>query len=349
MDPELRLAIIATPRSGNAWLRLLLTDLLELQALAVHDPSDCPWDSLPPRFLLAVHWHRTPQFQDLLARHRFRIVGIHRHPLDTLISILHVSLHDVQSHRWLGGEGGTEEGIVGAMPLSRAFREYAVGPRPRALFGVNLEWFDHPARYNVCFEDLVARPESTLAELLAWLGEALRCPMNDVIAGHSLSANREAHFGHGHFWKGQPGLWRSLLCRRQAELFARAHASSFTRFGYACDPNPDLTPAQADANWIGLVHDEDKRLTSEAFSSRVKLAQTCAEVQALQAEVARLTGEKQDLQAKLAGLTGEKQELVESLARYNRLGTLSMAFLRRLAALCGRDMWARHASRLLRF
>ncbi|MGA2617410.1 MAG: hypothetical protein ABSF26_07360 [Thermoguttaceae bacterium] len=294
-NSELRLAIIPTPRSGNVWLRLLLGDLLELQTMAVHDPGDCPWRDLPPRFLLAVHWHRTPAFEELLAWHRFRIVGIHRHPLDTLISILHFSRHGVETHRWLSGEGGNEDGIVGAMPLSRAFCDYAVSRRPGALLNINLEWFDHPARYNVCYERLVAQTGSTLTELLGWLGEAPRRNVGDVIAGRSLAANKKTFSESHHFWKGQPGLWRSLLCRPQAESFAQTHWQSFTRFGYVCDPDPELTVPQADANWIDLLREDRRQLASESASLRTELARTRAEIASLRGQVDRLTEENREL------------------------------------------------------
>jgi len=289
-SPEhlLRLAVIATPRSGHTWLRLMIQQALELEALPAHHPDECPWQDLPQRFLLAVHWRRTHEFEERLADHGFRIIGIHRHPLDTLISILHSSLHDVQSHRWLNGEGGNEDGIVGAMPRSQAFLDYAVGPRATALLGVNLQWHNHPNRYNICYEDLVRRTEDTLTGLFAWLGVTPRRETGAVVANHTLAALKELHRGHGHFWKGQPGLWRSLLCRPESDLIARAQLQSFQRFGYLCDSDPDLTPAQADHNWVNLIREEQKRVRAEAFLARVAEG-------GLRREVQRLTSENQHL------------------------------------------------------
>ncbi len=271
----------------------MLQDALELVPRPTHHPDDCPWHDLPERFLLSIHWRRTPEFESRLASHGFRILGIHRHPLDTLISILHVSLHDVQSHRWLNGEAGNEDGIVGAMPRSQAFLDYAVGARAAALLDVNLEWHDHPQRYNIRYEDMVAHTEDTLARLFDWLGVTPRQPTSVVVANHTLIANRESHHGHGHFWKGQPGLWRSLLCAPEAELIARAQARSFQRFGYSCDPDPALTPARADRNWVDLIREEQKRVREEGVAARLELEK-------LRREIQQLTDANQHLAASLS-------------------------------------------------
>lgn len=315
VNSELRLAIVATPRGGNTWLRLLLSDLLDVQPLAVHDPDDCPWDNLPPRFSLTVHWHRTRAFEELLARHSFRIIGIHRHPLDTLISILHLSHHDVQ-YEWLRGEGGSEDCIVGAMPLSRASYKYGASRRAAALLKVNLEWFGHPARYELCYEHLVERTEDELTGLFDWLGEAPRRSVRDVMAERSLSANQKNFAAHSHFfWKGQPGLWRSLLCRVQPELLAQAHWQSFARFGYLCDPDLDLTAAQADANWIKLVREDHKRAAAEVIASRAEMANIQAERKSLQDQVDRLTEENRKLAGSPAAHGPAETQPIDRLGR----------------------------------
>jgi hypothetical protein len=56
-----------------------------------------------------------------------------------------------------------------------------------------------------------------------------------------------------HFWQGRPGLWKALLTAPVAEQVARAHPAYFTDLGYRCDPDPLLSPLQADANWVRLL------------------------------------------------------------------------------------------------
>src|ERR1700677_2956985 len=63
---SLRIALLATPRSGNTWLRLILGHVLALDELPVHHPGDLEWSRLPDRAVIQLHWPRTTYLQRLL-------------------------------------------------------------------------------------------------------------------------------------------------------------------------------------------------------------------------------------------------------------------------------------------
>ena len=140
----LRIAIVSTPRSGNTWLWHLLTAVYDMPGIAAHTPLEVEWDRLPERVVLQMHWKRHPAFEAKLLKYGFRVVVMVRHPLDVLISILHFSLHDRATARWLDGEEGNERPIFGAMPRSCAFREYVLGKRAAALLSVTPQWWKAP-------------------------------------------------------------------------------------------------------------------------------------------------------------------------------------------------------------
>ena len=152
---RMRVAILSTPRSGNTWLRHLLMKAYDAVGIVVFSPTEVDWSNLPQSCVLQIHWRRLPLFVQRLEYHGFRIVALARHPLDVLISILHFSLHH-STARWLEGEGGNESSILGAMPGSALFQEYATGPRAAALLDVTRQWWNAPGSYRIHFEDLVA-------------------------------------------------------------------------------------------------------------------------------------------------------------------------------------------------
>src|SRR5262249_5171768 len=121
-DPRLRIAIVSTPRSGNTWLRGLLSHVYELEELAAHTPDEVAWDALPARCVLQIHWRRVEPFVSQLARHGFRVVAIARHPLDVLISALNYQYHTATRDR-LPAPG--EYPLLEATPRSEAFLAYA--------------------------------------------------------------------------------------------------------------------------------------------------------------------------------------------------------------------------------
>src|ERR1700689_2390224 len=101
----LRLAIVSTPRSGNMWLRTLLQRCYNIPTNATHELTDEQWQQMPGEGLHQIHWPRTSEFVSRLRDHGFKVITIARHPLDTLISILHFPWYS-QTQKWLLGEGG---------------------------------------------------------------------------------------------------------------------------------------------------------------------------------------------------------------------------------------------------
>lgn len=246
----MRLALVSTPRSGNTWLRYLLAQLYGLEQFAVHTPEALDWSSLPQECIVQLHWHRTPAFQALLERHGFRVVVICRHPLDVLISILHFAPHEPETAQWLSAENGDERDIHRASPVDPAFIRYATGARARALLSVSREWWSAPGVVRVRYEQLAADPERALNQLAQELGPVKR-PITAVVDAHRLERLQPAS-SNQHFWRGQPGLWRSLLPQEVAATIAAAHPASLHELGYQVDPDPRLDHGAAVDHWTRI-------------------------------------------------------------------------------------------------
>jgi hypothetical protein len=256
----LRLAIVSTPRSGNTWLRHMLSSTFAMHELDRHRPSDVPWGDLPERCVLQIHWLREAPFASLLERHSFRVVTLARHPLDMLISLLHWVVRCPHPESvWtdnpaLGGDRGTEVLLLGASPTSEAFLAWACSPRAVALLSVSLQWWDAPGCIGVRYEDLVRSAPDELQRIAGQLGvEPSRDPA-EVAAAHTMDRLRDMQREPSqHYWQGQPGLWRRLLPAAEARRIAAAHAPSFARFGYVFDPDETLSRADAATAWRRLV------------------------------------------------------------------------------------------------
>jgi hypothetical protein len=245
-------AIISTPRSGNTWLLHLLSKLYHAATLTFHSPIEIEWDTLPAACILQLHWHPEPAFLSHLESGGFRVVVLARHPLDVLISILHFSLHDPTA-RWLEGEGGNERPIYGAMPRSTAFFDYATGPRAKALLSITCEWWSMTGCQALHYEDLVAQTSRELTKLTQALGVAPVTSVEMAMAATTLPKLRQLTKNNNHFWQGQSNLWKKLLTAAEATPIAQTHPEVFEKLGYLCDPNPETTASQADADWVKLV------------------------------------------------------------------------------------------------
>ena len=247
-----RVAVVATPRSGNTWLRRLLATLGGLHEVAVHAPWEVPWDSLPERCILQLHWPRMASITGALAYHGFRIVTIARHPLDVLISILHFAPHEPLTARWLDGTGGDEQPIFGVSPGSEPFLRYATGARSTALLGVSHQWWGGPVSRPIRYEDLVDDPSSHLAALAADLGIENQVSPDAAVAANTIESLRTTT-ANQHFWRGRPGHWKTLLTPDRAKFIGEAHRRVIEDLGYTVDPDASLKDSCADANWSALA------------------------------------------------------------------------------------------------
>ncbi len=215
---------------------------------AVHTPGDLPWDRLPARTVVQLHWRREPAFLNLLAQHEMRVVVLARHPLDVLISILHYARHEPDTSRWLGGAEGDEASILDASPRSESFLRFATGPRGRALLSVSRAWWNDPASLKVHYEDLVRETVATLDRLALGIGVEPVRTATEARSTCSIEKLRSQNKTH-HFWQGSPGHWRRFLTAAEAQAIAAAHPECFADLGYAADFDPTLNAADADANW----------------------------------------------------------------------------------------------------
>ena len=226
----LKLLVVSTPRSGNTWLRYMLSTVYQLHQHAVHTPQALDWAALPDKSIVQLHWHRTPEFQALLAQHQVKPVTIARHPLAVLLSIWQFAVHEPATAQWLGGEGGDESAMLNQPVDSAAFLNYACGPRAKALLSVSAEWWDTPGTAQVRYEDLVKQPLETLTALCHGLGPA-QASLAQTLQDNAIDKLRLTS-SNNHFWQGQPDAWQQMVPPEFALQVQHAHSAVFQRLGY---------------------------------------------------------------------------------------------------------------------
>jgi Sulfotransferase domain len=228
-----RIAIISTPRSGNTWLRRLLSHAYSAKELAFHTPSEVPWNELPEHCILQIHWPRTSTLVDLLEHNHFHVVVLARHPLDVLLSILQFSPHEKETSRWLNGEGGNEDCIHNVSPTSQAFLNYCLSVRAKALLSVSLQWWVASSVMPVKYEALVSDPSLELRKIATQLTDDVsKLKIEEAVLANSFSYLQSISINN-HFWKGKPGIWRELLPAATADRIAIFHDKSYRILGYS--------------------------------------------------------------------------------------------------------------------
>jgi len=346
---KLRIAIISTPRSGNTWLRHLLSSVYGIEEHSRHNPLDLDWERLPEGCVLQIHWHPVESFLRRLEEYGFHVIAMARHPLDVLISILHFSLHDPTA-RWLEGEEGNERPIHGAMPRSTAFLDYAVGKRAQALLSVSREWWSFPGATQVLYEVLNRDPVGELHRVVQEVGGRPLMALEEAVALQTIPRLREQTGNEHHFWKGRPGLWKSFLTTHESQRLAQVLQPQFVDFDFDWDADPALEPGQADANWIKLVwadladnlqvlrftKRDLKKVKGWLDEERGKLEEE--RIQREQAENQRenLKADVRGLEQTIEGLRTELEQTRAQLMPYLQLGPLALRMAFRIRTLSAR-------------
>ncbi len=242
-----RVAIIGTPRCGNSWTRSVLRDALDLHEIAVHNPRDIPPD-LPERTVLQIHWYREPNFQKYLQANGFSRLVISRHPLDVLISAWHFAPYEPLIARWLEGNAEFPTDIGDHPPASRPFVSYATSWGAENLLSISYQWWHDPTAIRFRYEDLVCDPIKGFAGLIRSLGESpQRLPA--ALERNRLDVFRGTPNRHG--WRGQPGLWRSVVPPAVTLRIWWRHRRVFKTLGYGI-PVSTISRHQAARNWERL-------------------------------------------------------------------------------------------------
>ena len=302
----LQLAIFATPRSGNTWLRALLKTAYGLEEYAALHIADIPWERLPARSIVNLHHLPSEMFRERMANCRSIVIA--RHPLDTLISILHFAAQRTKTSGWVSGLGGNEDAIHDVAPLSDEFREYAVGPRAAALLSISVAWWNEPGVIRTHYESLVADTSAEMNKIAAQIGTLPVVPIDDAVASCAFDTMRRTNDIYTvHAWKSQPGLWKRLIPASFAREIAAAHREVFETLGYACDPDESLTDTEAMLNWYRLEAETNKR-------DKDQLRQFIADSKNAALEAKReQRATVQEWQARLAASESKKLEIVNRL------------------------------------
>lgn len=251
----MRVAIIASPRSGNSWLRVLLAETLGVAEFTTHNWHEVA-ETLPPSCVMQVHWYREPAFQKFLREHGFKVVTIARHPLDVLLSVLRFCKHDPNNARWL--EGNCEVECLfdkSVTPVSPAFLDWCAGFGCENLLSVTYQWIHEPGALRTCYEDLVRDPCGTVNTLAGALtGIPVSVP-DKALEKYALPYWQALPNKHG--WQGKAGLWKELFSAESCRAIRDRHQRVFNTLGYGVDEADETNSAERiSQRWSELNADE---------------------------------------------------------------------------------------------
>ena len=207
-EAEIRIAILSTPKTGNLWLRTLLSDIYDLPTLDVsHDFTGYPPERTPDRFIFYHHFLPTAPLLRWLSENRVAVLTTIRHPGDVLVSLFHFVKALVEagaayneSHRM--ARDGTVPGRHTADIVSTEFFR---------TLDISIQWMSYCVDV-VRYEELNRDCVSTLRRVTDRLHGVNDERLHDAAVRNTFDLMRDSgKYGVRHFRRGESGDWRNEL------------------------------------------------------------------------------------------------------------------------------------------
>lgn len=244
---SLKIAIVSTPKTGNTWLKLLLSEIYGLPMISL-PPALSPngWEDFGARWVSHQHYLPDPALLAWGKKQGVVFVTSVRHPADVLVSLRHylATRGDTQL-----GEPADPEHLVGDPGTS--FGSHARAYVERGFFYLlqnSISWICGGWSLPVRYEDLYERPLETLRELTGRIhpvsDERLQRAIDRCAIGR---LQKRSQSDRQFFRRGGSGGWRTELpADLQSLLFStEPYRTQLELLGYSLEGAAAIAPGAA--------------------------------------------------------------------------------------------------------
>lgn len=258
---QLKILIVSTPKTGNTWVKQLLSTIYDLPVVLVGNTLDSAPETLEglgERWIAHQHWVLTPNLLRWGRENGLVFVTTIRHPGDTLVSLYHFLRSYANAFRDSAGD------FVALMNLDRM--AWGETPGDGKKVGKHLLWYVQeqflqeleqsllwmraPETLPVRYEDLWRDPLSALTQLTARISPVSRDCIERAIEACDIGLMRSlAERDRDFFRQGGVGGWRTDLPPETLAVLRKVepYPTYSALLGYTFDLDDPLTTAPAKA------------------------------------------------------------------------------------------------------
>ena len=286
MTPDnFRILIAATEKTGNTWLKLLLSQIYDLPTPYIgQDFSEAEADSLGNRWVTHQHFLPERPLLTWAAARQTHLLTMIRHPGDTLVSLYHYCCNyadhykdDAAITRALAADA-SERQATSELPhhvvdgaLIRTLQE-----RIMCDLNISISWINSGRSTLVRYEDLRVEPLTTLSDLATSIMPVSMDRIQQAIDACDIKVLRDSHANDSRFFRrALIGEWRSVLPVEVLRRFAEEEPfrSQLAFLGY---------DVKLDEAVFGQISREqtptDRRSRAERFDNGVRFVPILAEL-----------------------------------------------------------------------
>jgi hypothetical protein len=241
----MRLLICSTPKTGNTWLKYLLSAIYALPVRHVGTgPEDSDLDHLGDAWVCHEHYYPTADLRIWARNNQPILITTVRHPADVLVSLC----HHAQYYPWTDAIKSAVDPNTGK--IGDDVRRYV----ELLLFldlNISIAWMRTKLSHIVRYEDLWKHPVGELTRLTNLIQPVGEDAIVQAVDRCNLSLMREkADPRERPFYrKGGTGHWREELTEEITQLLAEMepYPLQFAFLGYSLETadHPITTPSNS--------------------------------------------------------------------------------------------------------
>jgi hypothetical protein len=275
---DLRILIASTEKTGNTWLKLLLSHIYDLPTPHIsEDFSPAEADTLGRHWVTHQHFLPQPRLLEWASARNAHIFTMLRHPGDLLVSLYHYCCNYAAHYKH---DRRIAEAIAADADERRAMTTFphhvidghlirALQDRVMCDLNISISWMLSRRSSIVRYEDLRANPSTTLRDICARIAPASENRIQQAIEQCQLDVLRGTHQEDRRFFrKALVGEWRVLpqhIIRRFRD--EEPFRSQFLFLGY--EANFDQTQDE----FFALKHrDRHPKCHDQCFDDTVPFA-----------------------------------------------------------------------------
>jgi hypothetical protein len=250
----MRLLICSTPKTGNTWLKNLLSAIYSLPVRLVGTgPDDSDLDHLGDAWVCHEHYYPTADLRNWARINQPILITTVRHPADVLVSLYHHAQH----YPWTEAIKSAVTSDTGK--IGENVRRYV----EHLLFldlNISIAWMRTKLSHIVRYEDLWEDPVGELTRLTNLIQPVGKDVILQAVERCDLSLMREkADPRERPFYrKGGTGHWREVLTAEITQLLAEMepYPQQFAFLGYSLETadRPIATPSHGRHSIVHLTH-----------------------------------------------------------------------------------------------
>jgi len=259
--PIEKLMVASTPKTGNTWVKLILSRVYEIPVLIAPNGFELDdWINLGESWI--VHQHIPPSTDSIkwFNQNNIPIVTTIRHPGDVLVSLYHYT-------KWKKTNGHLDALAKDKEKMGEHTLQFVKSHRFAKFLQLSIKWLKHGS-YVMRYEDLLHDPISVISNFAQKVEPVDIKKIQSAVASCELSVLKKTN-DKRHFRAGIKGQWQNEIPEEALNYMKtdKLYQKIFNYLGYSLDINPnDSNCDYFDYSTINPFHNV------EHFSNGVKIS-----------------------------------------------------------------------------